>query len=49
MGQPPAVVFTAFANVWPRATGNGDRCHPMRHWRGRNFDSFLACAELPCP
>ena len=31
-------VFTAFADLWPRATGNGDRRRPMRHWRGRNFD-----------
>ena len=40
MDQPPAVAFTAFANVWPRATGNGDGRRPMRHWRWRNFDFF---------
>ena len=38
MDQPPAVAFTAFADVWPRATGNGDRRRPMRPWRGSNFD-----------
>ena len=38
MGQPPAAAFTAFADVWPRATGNGDRRRPMRHCCGRNFD-----------
>ena len=36
--QPPAVTFTAFADVWPRATGNVDRRRPMRHWRGKDFD-----------
>ena len=40
MDQPPAVAFTAFADVWPRATGNGDRRRPMRNWCGRNFDFF---------
>ena len=40
MDQPPPVAFTAFADVWPRATRNGDRRRPMRHWRGRNFDFF---------
>ena len=38
MDQPPAVAFTAFADMWPWATGNGDRSHLMRHWRRRNFD-----------
>ena len=38
--SPPAVAFTAFADVRPRATGNGDRRRPMHHWRGRNFDFF---------
>ena len=38
MEQPPAVAFTAFADVWPRATRNGNSRRPMRHWRGRNFD-----------
>ena len=28
MDHPPAVAFTAFADVWPRATGNGDRRRP---------------------
>ena len=31
MDQPPAVDFTAFIDVWPRATGNGDRRRPTRH------------------
>ena len=35
MDQSPAVAFTAFADVWSRATGNGDRRHPMHHWRER--------------
>ena len=37
-GPAPAVAFTAFADVRPRATENGDRRCPMRHWRRRNFD-----------
>ena len=37
MDQPSAVAFTAFADVWPRATGNGDRRRPMRHWRGKTL------------
>ena len=41
MDQPPAVAFIAFADVWPRATGNGDRRRLMRHWRGKEFDFFL--------
>ena len=41
MDQPPAVAFTAFADVWPRATRSGDRRRPMRHWRGRNFNLDL--------
>ena len=41
MDQPPTVAFTAFADLWPRATGNGDRHHPIRHWCGRNFDFFF--------
>ena len=41
MGHTPAVAFTAFADVWSRATRNGDRRRPMRHWRGRNFDFFV--------
>ena len=40
MDQSPAVAFTAFADVSPRATRNGDRRRPMRQWRGRNFDFF---------
>ena len=35
MDQPPAVAFIAFADVWPRATGNGDRRRPMH---GKDFD-----------
>ena len=38
MDQPPAVAFTAFTDVWSRATKNGDRRRPMRHWRGKDFD-----------
>ena len=41
MDQPPAIAFTAFADVWPRAAGNGDRHRPMRHWHGRSFQFFL--------
>ena len=41
MDQPPAVDFTAFTEVWPRATGNGNRLPHIHHWRGRNFD-FLS-------
>ena len=41
MDQPPAVAFTAFADVWPRATRNRDRRRPMCHWRWRNFDFDL--------
>ena len=37
-GPAPAVAFTAFADVWPRAAGNGDRRRPMRHWRGRDLE-----------
>ena len=40
MDQPSTVVFTAFTDVWPWATRNGDRCRPMRHWRGKDFDFF---------
>ena len=40
MDQPPAAAFTASADVWPRATGNGDRRRPMRHWRGKDFGVF---------
>ena len=38
--KPSAVVFTASADVWPRATKNRDRHRPMRHWRGKDFDCF---------
>ena len=38
MEQPPSVAFTAFADVWPSATKNGDRRCPMRHSRGKDFD-----------
>ena len=38
MDQPLAVAITAFADVWPRATRNGDRRCPIRQWRGRSFD-----------
>ena len=41
MDQPPAVAFNAFEDVWPRATRNGDRHLPMRHWRERSFDFFF--------
>ena len=41
MDQSPAIAFIAFADVWPTATGNGDRYHPIRHWLGRNFDFCL--------
>ena len=44
--QPPAVAFTAFADVWPRDTGNGDRRRPMRHWRGRNLTFFDCIIQL---
>ena len=46
VNQPPAVAFTAFADVWPRATGNGDRRRPMRHWCWRNFDFFDYCIAV---
>ena len=39
MDQPPAVAFTAFADVWP--TRNGDSRRSMRHWRGRNLEIFF--------
>ena len=38
MDQPPTVVFTTFKDVCPRATANGDKCHPMHNWQRRNFD-----------
>ena len=41
MYQPAAVAFIAFADVWPRGTGNGDRRRPIRHWHGKNFDLDL--------
>ena len=41
MDQPPAVASIAFADVWPRATRNGDRHRLMRHWRRRSLDFFL--------
>ena len=41
-----ALAFTVLADVWPMATENGDRHHPMSHWRGRNFEFFELC-EYP--
>ena len=38
MGQPPAIAFIVLTDVWPRATLNGDRHHPMHHSRGKDFD-----------
>ena len=38
MDQPSALAFTAFADVWPRATGNGDRRRLVRHLRGKDFE-----------
>ena len=35
--QHPTEALTAFIDVQPRATGNGDRHHPMCHWSERNF------------
>ena len=40
VGQSPAVPFTAFTDLWPRATGNGDMRCPMCHCQGRNSDLF---------
>ena len=40
MSQLPAVAFTAFTAEWPRATSNGDRHRPMRHWCGKEFAFF---------
>ena len=38
--QPPAVAFTAFADMWSWAVQNGDGCHPMYHWHGKDLTSF---------
>ena len=27
--QAPTVAFIVFTDMWPWATGNGDRCHPV--------------------
>ena len=43
MDQRSAVAVTAFIDVWPRATGNGDRHRPMRHWRG---EGALTCDSI---
>ena len=46
MDQPPAVAFTAFADVWPRAAGVGNRRSPLRHWRGGNFGFLSVCTLM---
>ena len=47
--QLPAVAFTVFADVWPWATGYGDRRHPICHWCGRNFDFDFDSFHLLMP
>ena len=41
MDQTPIVAFTAFADLWPTTTGNGDRGRPVHHWRGEEASTFL--------
>ena len=43
MDQPPAVAFTAFADVWPRATRNGDALCAIGVGETLTFLTFKLC------
>ena len=44
--QPPAVAFTAFVDVWPRATGNEDRRLPVGHGCGRIIEFLTFTLQI---
>ena len=41
VAQPLIAAFTAFADLWPRATSNGDGHCPLHQWRVKYFSCKL--------
>ena len=46
--QAPTVAFNAFADVWPRAAGNGDRPILCTSSTGRTLTFFTSGIHFQC-